>query len=1152
LVVTSCKSETDDGIPVTNRTLGKVAAPGGRDAVGRGYSLLESGSYVDAELTSRKILANLEARFGPESPEIADACELLVEAMRRAGRWREPQVLHRALKAVRIKDRYFGSDHPEFAASVFVLGKLRLELAQYEESERLFRSALEIRDRFYGPVDPRVADVLYYLAEALRLQFAWEESKELHQRALSIFQGRYEDEHPDVGKALNGLANALADMGDPKRQAIGLYRQSASIRERTLGPNHPELAVSLHNLAYQLYWDGEYREAQPIAERAVRIQETTLPPEHPLLARTLMYLALINTELGYIEEAQRQYERMVAINEMSLTPGHPRISEANVRYATLLKQIGDYSAARRLLEGAADVYGSPDQSTDVRIVDVLQELADLATDMGDYCEADHLFARGVEILQQERGPLHDHDIYEKQADFWFLTGRREEALKLYGEAAKHWEITEGDKSPEYGRLLYKLARVHHAAGDVSLALPLYERALSIRTRVSGAHHPEVVKITMGLATANADLNDYRGAVQLYRRALDVLERVFSEEHPLRAQCLREIAYLLLTVGERDAAFRTALAAEAVSREHLTTVARSFAERETLRYASVRASGLDLALSLASTPPRKSWTTSAWDALIRSRALVVDEIAARHRAAVTSDDAEVSMLLSELRTARDRLAFLVVAGPSDRNPDGWRPILEDARREKETLERALSERSLVFRQERAMSDFGWQGIAAALPARYALVAFARHRDVKARDVHHDGTCKATWPLVYTAFVASGQAEPVAVPIGSASEIDGLVGELRRRMTTSSAGSITRRHHAERTYRRVAAQVRRHVWDRLEDSVEGAETVILVPDGSLNLLNFGALPVGEGRYLAETGPKFHYMSAERDLLMSFDRSPGKGCLAVGAPAFDEPRVFAALRTDVDLEWFDRAVRVASVGSFRETRSGCSELRQLRFTPLPSTGEEIDQVAAMWSVESRQYEGTTESRDAEVLRGASATETAFKAMAPGRRLIHVATHGFFLGDGCLSAEHGADVRESPLLLSGLALAGANYREAVGRDEDDGILTAEEIAALDLTGAEWAVLSACDTGIGEVRAGEGVFGLRRAFRVAGARTLIMSLWPVEDESSKEWMRRLYENRFVEGMSTADAVHQASLQLLAEQRTMGKSTHPCYWAGFIASGDWR
>ena len=176
----------------------------------------------------------------------------------------------------------------------------------------------------------------------------------------------------------------------------------------------------------------------------------------------------------------------------------------------------------------------------------------------------------------------------------------------------------------------------------------------------------------------------------------------------------------------------------------------------------------------------------------------------------------------------------------------------------------------------------------------------------------------------------------------------------------------------------------------------------------------------------------------------------------------------------------------------------------------------------------------------------------MAPGRRLIHVATHGFFLGDGCLSAEHGADVRESPLLLSGLALAGANYREAAVRDEDDGILTAEEIAALDLTGAEWAVLSACDTGIGEVRAGEGVFGLRRAFQVAGARTLIMSLWPVEDESSKEWMRRLYENRFVEGMSTADAVHQASLQLLAEQRTMGKSTHPCYWAGFIASGDWR
>ena len=135
---------------------------------------------------------------------------------------------------------------------------------------------------------------------------------------------------------------------------------------------------------------------------------------------------------------------------------------------------------------------------------------------------------------------------------------------------------------------------------------------------------------------------------------------------------------------------------------------------------------------------------------------------------------------------------------------------------------------------------------------------------------------------------------------------------------------------------------------------------------------------------------------------------------------------------------------------------------------------------------------------------------------------------------------------------LAGANRRAQARADEDDGILTAEEVASLDLHGVEWAVLSACDTGVGEIKAGEGVFGLRRAFQVAGARTVVMSLWSVEDQSTRAWMRALYEGRFERHLSTADAVHQASLTVLRDRRAKGQSTHPFFWAAFVAAGDWR
>lgn len=137
-------------------------------------------------------------------------------------------------------------------------------------------------------------------------------------------------------------------------------------------------------------------------------------------------------------------------------------------------------------------------------------------------------------------------------------------------------------------------------------------------------------------------------------------------------------------------------------------------------------------------------------------------------------------------------------------------------------------------------------------------------------------------------------------------------------------------------------------------------------------------------------------------------------------------------------------------------------------------------------------------------------------------------------------------------MAFAGANHRQAARPEEEDGILTAEEVASLDLSSVEWAVLSACDTGLGEIREGEGVFGLRRAFQVAGARTLIASLWGMDDAAIREWMRKLYEARLGRGMPTVEAAREASVEVLRERRGRGESTHPFYWGAFLATGDWR
>jgi CHAT domain-containing protein len=365
---------------------------------------------------------------------------------------------------------------------------------------------------------------------------------------------------------------------------------------------------------------------------------------------------------------------------------------------------------------------------------------------------------------------------------------------------------------------------------------------------------------------------------------------------------------------------------------------------------------------------------------------------------------------------------------------------------------------------------------------------------------------------------------------------------------------------------AQRLRRVLWDPLANSLKGAKRVFVVPDAAVNSVSLATLPVGRTGYLVGSGPLIHYLSSERDLIrVDASSTPSKGVLAVGAPDFD------ALPAQLAAGGSTPAAGAVSKGSsekgYRSPRAACGTLQSLRFDPLPGSQEEVSELESIWSAGPGSNADPGEA--IEKLIGAAASETAFKKKAPGHRVLHLATHGFFVQEQCESDLGNARVKaraapgpaqrelpilgDSPLLLSGLALAGANRRNEISplSGEEDGILTAEEVASLDLSGTQWAVLSACETGVGLVQAGEGVLGIRRAFEVAGADTLIMSLWKVEDDTSREWMRSLYKAR-LRGVDTATAVRTASMEMIRSRSSAGKSTHPFFWGAFVAAGDWK
>lgn len=418
--------------------------------------------------------------------------------------------------------------------------------------------------------------------------------------------------------------------------------------------------------------------------------------------------------------------------------------------------------------------------------------------------------------------------------------------------------------------------------------------------------------------------------------------------------------------------------------------------------------------------------------------------------------------------------------------------------------------------------------------------------------------------YAAFVQSGaRTRPVIIQLGEAAGIEREISRWLETVTALPGPDREALGVAERDARAAGGAVRAAVWDPLAGAVDGAERVFVVPDGALHLVNLAALPAGEAGYMVETGPTIHYLAAERDLIGAEEtRTSLGGLLIIGDPDFDAAANATPPAEELRGEEREKPGGFTPEGAGRQTRSGCAYFRDMRFGRLPETAREAKEITELLSRE-------TEPDETEVmlLTGAGASEAAFKRNAPGRRIIHLATHGFFLGGRCPTvdpngrgigglgpADHtntSATGAENPLLLSGLVFAGANRRDGATSAEEDGILTAEEIAAVDLGGVEWAVLSACDTGMGEIKAGEGIFGLRRAFQVAGAGTLIISLWGVEDRATADWMRELYAGR-IAGLSTADAVRRASLAILSRRRDAGLGTHPFYWGAFVASGKWR
>jgi len=990
-------------------------------------------------------------------------------------------------QAQRLREAVLPGAHPAVADCINLLGELHVLIGDLAQAEPLLMRALQLREASLGEHHPDVARTLNSLSALAYYQGRHAQAVSLSERALRIQEATLGPNHADVAETLNNLAATYHSQG-LYSQAIPLFERALAIWEPTLGANHPLVANALNNLAMIYFSQGRFSRAEPLFERAFKIREALLGEHHPDIALSLQSLALLYQSRGLYARAVPLAERALAIREAALGAAHPEVALSLANLAILYQYQGLYPRAEALHLRALKLREDNLGPNHPDVAHSLTNLAALYAEQGLYARAEPLQLRAIQIREATLGP--DHlDVaraLHKLAALYLDQGLYARAEPLFLRVIRLGEATLGPNHPDVGNWLKSLARLYTLQGLYARAHPLYERILTIQQAALGADHPDVAHSLHSTALLRLAEDRLDEALPLFEQAFTASEKHLRQE--------------ILGLSEKPlAAFLNVLHSQ-----------------EANLYALVRAhrgDGRVLRLALSSALLRKgrSFQEIAHTSHIISRSL-------------NKEDRET---FERLRALRTHFATLSLAGPGNLSLDGYQQRLKDLAREGDALEAQLAERSAPLRRLQALPsrDELLSLVGAALPSESALIELVAYVDHPL--VPQPGLAPSQVPshLRYLALLLFPGGDLRAVDLGPAEPIDRAALRLHDALA-----------HQSPSYLRAAQALYILAFRPLEPHLRKARQLFLSPDGQLNLVPFAALHDGR-RFLADA---FHitYLTSGKELLARAEDRPSSTSVVVLAdPAFNASPAALPQAEPPTLEPTARSAELE--GLFSTLRSDAADVP---WAPLPGTRAEAEAIRRLFP-------------QARLLLGADATKQALLNL-PTPGLLHIATHGFFLEDvrpspasravGHFGAAGAAppETPSDPLLRSGLVLAGirpATAPPGAPRVEDS-LATALELAGLSLWGTQLVVLSACDTGRGEISLGEGVYGLRRAFLVAGAETLVTSLWKVNDATTHQLMASYYRH-LLAGEGRSAALREAMREL---RQTL---PHPHYWAPFISLG---
>ncbi len=1054
-----------------------------------------------------------------------------------AGRWDDAICQRREIVAG--ARALYGRDHWRVADAVVALAEARAAASRPEKARRDLADATRLHED----------------AERLHEKGKYDDGAEAAARCLALREAALGPMHVDVAEALNDLAALHHARGDDA-QAIPLLRRALSIRERVLGPDHPLTVTLLNNLGLSLQFRGEYAAAARLLEAALPRIARLRGPRHPETLNAVNNLGMLVREMGDPARALRMFRRLVPAVREEMGPRSAFLATALTGMGEALMSSARFREAYTPLLAAArlrkDLLGPkhPHYAASVRLLGVC------CREMGDYRQALLYYQYAVATTKRtlgERHPLHAQAL-QGLAVLYTEMGDDKAALPLFRRVADLEKDGGRASGPLRYNALNSLGLSVARTGDLKEAVGLLTEALALARKTHGERHPAYANCLNNLAVTLTAAGDPRGGAKVFAQALAIFTPAVGEHHPdtLAARMnLLQTRLIFSVVPSADFKRLAAFMAEAQGREapqrarclrllalrlrregrplealaaadeaaRLTRRSLDNAsETQSERQQLAVLNDAGMALDMRLSMPERDGGRSYAHVLAWKGAVFEGERRRRVlRQLVTSSDPDAARIASELEGVNARLAALAL------RPDARRRAAELAElsEAKDYLEGTLA--GLTTQNLLSPPAPEADAVAAALPRGAVLFDFLVYLHAPEKGEHRrEVAVWVTRPGRRTLRLALGRAEPVEAAITA-----------WRKELVSGGGAAE------------AAAVTRLVWAPLAAYAAGAETVLISPDGALARLPWAALPGRKkGTFLLED-----VALAVVPVPAALAGKPGgraakPSLLAVGGVKFDGPR-------------------------------GAGDGR---WAPLPATRPEADTAAAQFASAFPAAPVTRLSDD-------SAGKGAVREALAGRSHLHLATHGYFAGADTRSA---FDVRGEgrgiagdviagfhPGLLSGLVLAGANSPS----ETDDGVLTATELAGLDLSHVQLAVLSACETGLGKEAGGEGLLGLQRAFAVAGCRGVVSSLWSVHDAATCVLMERFYHHLWKGKLARHEALRRAQIDVLRNPgwvserekklvaelgttRGIRTSAKPlpdkatrspaAWWAAWQLSGDWR